>query len=312
MAHCIYYPELLHAHRTPNGHPEFWTRLKAIQEGLDWDDCAFIEKRTAPVAELDLARTLHTDAYLEMLALPFDDEEPIRSLDGMDTWLDHDSLKAALAGLGASLDAIKDMAAGDLKHAFVATRPPGHHALSDAAMGFCLLGSAALAAVHARDTYGYRVAVLDFDLHHGNGTEALLLDQHDVFFASTQEKNQWPMTSATGTTGKFGHLHNIDLNRRTGTREMEAAWIDLLDRMRAFEPDLVIVSAGFDAHQHDPLSGLRWQTHSYPWLAARIGEAANVSARGGVLSILEGGYEQSVLRKCVPLYMKAMAATLTA
>lgn len=310
MTHAIYFPEKISAHRTPTGHPENWTRLRAIEEGISRPTCDFLDRRIAPVAKASAAALLHESEYLAKLAEPFDDEEPIRSLDGMDTFLDHDSLKAALAGVGASREAIAQMAEGSLSHAFIATRPPGHHALADRAMGFCLLGTAALAAIHARDTYGYRVAVLDFDLHHGNGTEALLRDDHDVFFASTQERNIWPMTSTTGTTGKFRHLHNIDLKRRSGSHEMQAAWSDLLDRMRAFEPDLIIVSAGFDAHQDDPLSGLKWQTLNYGWLAEEIAAAANVSARGGVLSILEGGYEQAVLRKAVPLYLERMQASL--
>jgi len=310
MRNAIYLPEKISAHGTPIGHPETWTRLRAIQEGLDDPAYAFIERCVAPVAPLEVAELLHTKDYLAELSRPFEVGEYMRALDAMDTYLSHDSLSAALAGVGASIEAIARLNAGDLDHAFVATRPPGHHALSDKAMGFCLLGTAALAAVHARDTYGYKVAVLDFDLHHGNGTQALLEEESGVFFASTQERSQWPGTSETGITGRFSHIHNIDLKRKTGTLKMEEVWKDLLDRMRAFEPDLVIVSAGFDAHQDDPLSGLKWQTLSYGWLAEQIAAASKASARGGVLSVLEGGYEQSVLRKSVPLYLRKMAAIL--
>lgn len=218
-----------------------------------------------------------------------------------------------LAGVGAAQEVIDRIHSGDLKHGFVATRPPGHHALSEKAMGFCLLGTAAIAAAYAQSQYGAkRVAVLDFDLHHGNGTQALLFDKEDVFFASTQEKNLWPYTAQTETTGAFSHIHNINLKRRTGTREMEAAWTDLLNRMDEFQPNFVVVSAGFDAHQDDPLSGLRWQTHSYEWIAKAIAQRVNAYPDcPGVLSILEGGYEQAVLRKAVPLYIKTMAETLT-
>lgn len=311
MAHAIYYPEKISAHRTPNGHPENFMRLKAIQEGLSNPNFDFLEKKIAPVADVSAAASLHTQDYIDVLSQPFDDEEPIRSLDEMDTYLDYDSLAAALAGVGAGREVVDRLSKGELKHGFVATRPPGHHALSHKAMGFCLLGTAALTATYAQEVYGHRVAVLDFDLHHGNGTQALLFDKDNTFFASTQERNIWPQTSQTGTTGVYNHIHNIDLKRGSGTRDMEAAWTELFERMDAFSPDLVVVSAGFDAHQHDPLSGLRWQNHSYEWIAKAIGERVQSYAKGGVVSILEGGYEQSVLRKSVPLYIKTMADVLS-
>lgn len=196
---------------------------------------------------------------------------------------------------------------GITKTAFLLARPPGHHARPDEAMGFCLTGTAAETALYLRDVYQARVAVLDFDLHHGNGTEDILRDEHDIFLASSHEENNWPGTGQDARTGKYDHIRNALLEKGSGQNDMREVWDKFLAEVAEFGPDIILLSAGFDCHANDPLSGLDWRAEDYAWLGGRIAEVADECCHGRVLGILEGGYDLSVLQTCLPVFASALS-----
>ena len=261
-----------------------------------------LEQRETQAATTVGLEALHDAAYIAALAEPVGPEG--REIDG-DTHLSPGSFEAALHSVGGALLGVDCLLGGHADTAFVATRPPGHHALADRAMGFCLFGNAALAA-HAAGSCGARVAVLDFDVHHGNGTQALLWDAPNTFFASTHQLSAWPGTGRRDEVGAHGTILNRPLKSGAGSRRMREAWTEILDAARTFAPDIVIVSAGFDAHQHDPLGGFSWADSDYHFLGNAIREMAQTSAQGRVLSLLEGGYDLGVLRRCGRAYLEGL------
>ncbi|QYK41891.1 MAG: histone deacetylase family protein [Paracoccaceae bacterium] len=278
-------------HAEPPGHPEQAARLAAIAAALARMD---LDRRAAPLAEdADLLRC-HPVRYLDRVRRAM----PARGwamLDG-DTYLAPGSLAAALRGAGGVVAAVDAVMAGDAANAFVAARPPGHHAEREAAMGFCLFGSVAVGAMRALDHHGAgRVAVLDFDVHHGNGTQDLLWDEPRAFFASSHQMPLYPGTGDPSETGAHGQVMNVPLRPGSGSAQMRAAWGAILDRARAFAPDLILVSAGFDAHADDPLGGLAWGTEDFAWLTDAICDLADGVCGGRVVSSLEGGYDLPAL-----------------
>ncbi len=306
MTFPVFLPGAGH-HPTPFDHPERMLRIPAAVQHLA--GLTGIDFRTASPADIDALPPLHGERYLAGLRSPFDPGEPPRTLDGGDTVQTPGSLMAALEGVGAAMEAVDEMAAGTINHAFVATRPPGHHACRDHAMGFCLLGTAALAAAHARNAHGQRVVVLDFDVHHGNGTQDLLSPERDLFFGSTQASDLWPFTASEDDTGLNGNVMNIQLPRRSGDPEARAAWTRILAWVEKIAPDLIIVSAGFDAHADDPLGILNWSTDFYGELGHKIQDVADLVAGGRVLSILEGGYDLGVLNRAIPEFVAGLLDT---
>lgn len=287
----IYYQADPALHPTAPGHPERPHRLMAAASGL----CG-VADTWEPIQPVDLAaaQLAHDDAYLEDLAVPLP-PGGYRRLDQGDTVQSETSLVAALGALGGARTAISALMAEQTDKALVLARSPGHHACRAEAMGFCLLGTAAWAALHGRDAHGLRVAVLDFDLHHGNGTEDILREERDAFFASSQQDGIWPGTGASGVSGVSGHIFNTALPAGTGRDAMRQAWEEHFKAMRAFAPDLIVVSAGFDAHGNDPLSGLDWSIADYAWLGEALAREARDLCHGRVLTILEGGYDLQVV-----------------
>jgi acetoin utilization deacetylase AcuC-like enzyme len=280
-------------HVTPPGHPErvaraeaVWAALRRI-DGLDW--------REAPLAERAEVLRCHPESYLTRIeeALP---EEDYVSLDA-DTFLSPGSLEAALRALGGCNAAIDAVLAGEAQTAFVAMRPPGHHAETATAMGFCLFGNAAIAAKRALDHHGLsRVAVLDFDVHHGNGTQDLLWSEARTLFCSSHQMPLYPGTGAAHETGAHDNVINAPLAPGTGGAEMRRAWGDIiLPAVDDFAPELIIVSAGFDAHADDPLANLNWTEDDFAWLTRAICDVADAHAGGRVVSTLEGGYDLDAL-----------------
>jgi len=304
-----YYPSDLNAHPSMPAHPERACRIQAALGGVARAEIGPRDFSVAPKADIHVALALHEDAYIQSLTTQFETNVHHRLLDGGDTHQTRSSLDAALSGVGAACTAIDSIVASDISGAFVATRPPGHHACKSSAMGFCLLGTAALAAAHAKKKHGFRVAVLDFDLHHGNGTEDLLWDEPDIFFASTLQQGIWPMTGDASSHGAFGQIMNVPLAAGSGSFEMRKAWLGIFKRVRAWKADMIIASAGFDAHADDPLSGLNWTIDDYAWLGAEINALAAEVCQGRVVSILEGGYDLSVLTQAIPAYLETVHKT---
>lgn len=288
-------------HRPPQGHPERPERLAAALAGLT--DLAREEAREATDEELV---TLHPQPYLDALRAAEPDHGEV-ALDP-DTWLSPGSLRAARLGAGAALRAVDAVMAGEHRTAFAAMRPPGHHALASQPMGFCLFGNVALAARRAIDRHGAaRVAILDFDVHHGNGTEALVEGDGKILFVSTHQSPFWPGTGAASHTGPHGTVLNLPLAAGTTGPEFRRVIADhALPRIIAHRPDLVLLSAGFDAHRDDPLGGLALDTADFAWVTAHAMEIADRHAGGRVASVLEGGYNLDALRDGVRAHVRAL------
>jgi acetoin utilization deacetylase AcuC-like enzyme len=226
-----------------------------------------------------------------------------------DTWLSAGSLNAALRGSGAACFAVDEIFAGRARNAFCVTRPPGHHAGTARAMGFCLLNHVAVAARHAQAAHGVRrVAILDFDVHHGNGTQAIFENAPEVLYVSSHQVPLYPGTGYPDETG-CGNILNLPLAPGSGSTEFRATWFQRgLPALERFAPDLVIVSAGFDAHQRDPLAQLELQDADYAWITAEIRALADTLCGGRLVSVLEGGYDLDALASASSAHVQALTA----
>jgi len=282
------------SHLTPPGHPERVDRLAAINAALGAPAFAALDRREAPLAgEAEVLRC-HTADYLAGVraARP---GEGWTQLDP-DTFLSPGSYEAALRAIGAAEAAVDAVLAGEATNAFVAMRPPGHHAERGRAMGFCLFGTVSIVARYALDHHGLsRVAVLDFDVHHGNGTQDLLWDEARAIFVSSHQMPLYPGSGAATEVGAHGQIVNLPLRPGSGGEEMRAAWEPALARVADLAPDLILISAGFDAHRDDPLAGLNWTESDFAWITGAICDLADRTASGRVVSCLEGGYDLAAL-----------------
>lgn len=300
----IYTHESALAHVTPPGHPERVARIEALLPALR--DLPGLKWREAPMADRSEVLRCHPARYVERVeqAIP---SEGYVSLDA-DTHVSPGSLTAALHGVGGCCAAVDAVLAGDDRSAFVAMRPPGHHAETETAMGFCLFGNAAIAAKRALDHHGLsRVAVLDFDVHHGNGTQDLLWDEERTLFCSSHQMPLYPGTGAAHETGAHDNVVNAPLAPMTGGLEMRRAWGDIiLPAVDDFAPELIIVSAGFDAHARDPLANLNWAEEDFGWLTAAICDVAEAHSEGRVVSTLEGGYDLDALAASAAAHVQVM------
>jgi len=291
-------------HDTGYGHPERPDRMRAIDKVLAHELFSDLKREEAPLrADVEEAIALaHPRAYIDWVKSlrPSEGEEPVR-LDP-DTVLSPKSWEPALRAVGAGLaavDAVMDPAKSGVKNAFAQVRPCGHHAEVKRAMGFCIFNNAAVAALYARKTYGLeRVAVVDFDVHHGNGTQAIFEQDPRVLYLSSHQSPLYPDTGYPDERG-VGNVLNAPLRPASGGDALRAAWEGvLLPALEAFRPQLVLVSAGFDAHWRDPLAQLQWQAADYAWLTGRLVDIADRHAGGRIVSMLEGGYDLQALREC--------------
>ena len=288
-------------HENPPGHPEQVARRAAVLKALEGLP---LDKREAPAADDEEVLRCHPASYLARLsaAVP---ARGFAALDG-DTTLSPGSLDAALRAVGGACAAVDAVLAGDADAAFLAMRPPGHHAETATAMGFCLFGTAAIAAKHALEVNGLeRVAVLDFDVHHGNGTQDLLWDEARAFFASTHQMPLYPGTGARSERGAHGQIMNVPLAPGTGGAEARQAWETILTELRRRKPQLVVISAGFDAHQDDPLANLNWTEADFGAITRAICDAAR-AVGAPVVSVLEGGYDLDALGRSARAHVEAL------
>ena len=287
------------------GHPEQPLRLDAVLKGLSATDALRAIERLEPgKANPDRLKTLHGSAYVDAML------QPVKA--GMVDWYDADTGRtagtpdAALYAAGAAIEAAERAMAGKAKRIFVATRPPGHHAEANRAMGFCFFGNVALAANRALEMEARKVAVLDFDVHHGNGTQALLWNNPDTLFVSSQQMPLWPGSGHPDETGTHDNVLNIPLRAGTTSDELLEAWKPALERVDALQPDLIIISAGFDAHADDPLAGLNVEEDGFAALTAQIVALADSHSQGRVVSVLEGGYDLPALSRSVTAHASAL------
>src|SRR6185369_16965660 len=218
-----------------------------------------------------------------------------------DTSMSPGSLEAALRAVGGAKLAVDDVMAGTAKNAFVATRPPGHHTETARPMGFCLFNNSAIAARYAQKAHGAeRAAIVDFDVHHGNGSQDIFWSDRSVMYCSTHEMPLYPGTGAVGERGEFNTIVNAPLSAGDGGSEFKEAFESvILPRLREFKPDILIVSAGFDAHTRDPLANLNLVEADYTWVTKKLMDVADASAKGRVVSLLEGGYDLQGLSRSV-------------
>ncbi len=278
-------------HVTPPGHPEQVARLDAVLGALKELDLLRVK---APLAAEDDLLRAHPKAHVAAIraAAPTDGW---RSLDA-DTHMSPGTLTAAYRAAGGVVRAVDLVMGGDASNAFAAVRPPGHHAERQTAMGFCFFGNVVIGAKHALDHHGLdRVAIVDFDVHHGNGTQDLVEDDPRILFCSTHQSPLYPGTGAAHEVG-VDNVLNVPLPRGTGSKGFRDAMERLvLPRVDAFAPQLLIISAGFDAHAADPLAGMELQTEDFAWVTGRLCDLAAKHCGGRVVSSLEGGYDLAAL-----------------
>jgi acetoin utilization deacetylase AcuC-like enzyme len=289
------------------GHPESPARLSAVLEALQAAALPDIEWLQAPTATRAQLRRVHSDSLLcEVLDIPVDDQ---RRLDA-DTAMNPDSAEAALRAAGAVCAAVDAVMRNETTRAFCAVRPPGHHATPSQAMGFCLFNSIAVGAAHAVEMHRLeRVAVIDFDVHHGNGTQDIFWDEPRVMYVSSHQRGIYPGTGAPEERGR-GNIFNALLPEGCAGPVFRRAWSEkLLPEIDAFRPQLVMISAGFDAHRLDPLAGLMLEADDYAWITTELAAIADRHAKGRIVSALEGGYSLTALRDCSVAHVRALAGT---
>jgi len=289
-------------------HPERPARLEAILGALAGPDFAALERREAPRASEEQLLRVHPKSHVDAVlgAIPASGHNGLDA----DTIVSPGSGEAALRAAGAVCAAVDAVIAGEADNAFCAVRPPGHHAEPTRPMGFCLFNNVAVGAEQARKVHGLRrVAVLDFDVHHGNGTQAMFWHEEELFFGSTHQMPLYPGTGSRGERGASGNIHNYPLRPGAGSEAFRAAFGQgLLNDLRQFEPELILVSAGFDAHESDPLASLAFQDADYAWATREILAVAGYCCGGRVVSTLEGGYDLEALAASASAHVRELMA----
>jgi acetoin utilization deacetylase AcuC-like enzyme len=293
-------------HLTPMGHPERPDRLRAIERILEHERFQILAREQAPLGSLDVIALCHPVDYIERIrdATP---KEGLVRIDA-DTSMSPGSFEAALRAVGGATRAVDEVMDQSAANAFVATRPPGHHAETAVPMGFCIFNNAAIAARYAQQQHGAeRVAVVDFDVHHGNGTQEIFWSDPTVMYCSTHQMPLYPGTGAVTERGEHNTIVNAPLRPGDGGDEFrEAVNTVILPRLNEFRPDLVIISAGFDAHMRDPLANLNLVEPDFAWATQKLMEVADRYAQGRVVSMLEGGYDLDGLARSVAAHVIAL------
>ncbi len=293
-------------HLTPPGHPERPDRLRAIERTLESERFQMLVRVEAPAADLETIALCHPMNYVTAVRDATPKEGMVR-LDA-DTSMSPGSFEAALRAAGGAVHAVDEVMEGRAKNAFVSTRPPGHHTETARPMGFCLFNNAAIAARHAQKRHGAeRAAVVDFDVHHGNGSQDIFWSDRSVMYCSTHQMPLYPGTGAVNERGEHNTVVNAPLRPGDGGAEFRAAFDSvILPRLKDFKPDLIVISAGFDAHQRDPLANLNLLEDDFDWATRKIMEIAEMTANGRVVSVLEGGYDLQGLANSAAAHVTAL------
>jgi acetoin utilization deacetylase AcuC-like enzyme len=288
------------------GHPERPQRLRAIEQALEHETFQLLVRESAPRAAIAALTRVHPPEYVAAI----EQASPSRGrvqLDA-DTAMSSGTWEAALRSAGGAIYAVDEVALGHVDNAFVATRPPGHHAEAATPMGFCFFNNAAIAVRHAQAAHGIeRVAIVDFDVHHGNGTQDIFWSDKSVMYASTHQMPLYPGTGARSECGEHNQIVNAPLRAGDGGEAFREAFAQaILPRVEAFRPDLVIVSAGFDAHYRDPLGNLNLREADFAWATQRVAALAQKRCGGRLVSLLEGGYDLEGLGRSAAAHVGAL------
>jgi len=293
-------------HSNPPGHPERPDRLRAIEQVLGEERFQFLSRDLAPRASFETIALCHSEHEIAEIQHRAPKEGFVH-IDA-DTSMSPGSLEAMLRSTGGALAATDAVMTGAARNAFVATRPPGHHAESQRPMGFCFFNNVAIAARYAQRKYGIgRAAVIDFDVHHGNGTQEIFWADPTVMYCSTHEMPLYPGTGARSERGERDTIVNAPLRAGDGGAQFREAFeTTILPRLKSFAPELVMISAGFDAHYRDPLANLNLHAEDYRWVTQQLMQLADSTAGGRVVSVLEGGYDLHGLAESVDAHVTAL------
>jgi acetoin utilization deacetylase AcuC-like enzyme len=295
-----------HNHLTPAGHPERPDRLRAVEQALEDEKFQSLARVLAPEAEIESIALCHPRDFVEEIR----DASPTEGLVRIDsdTVMSPGSYEAAIRAVGGAMLAVDEVMTKKAANAFCAMRPPGHHAETVRPMGFCLFNSIAIAARHARKKYGVeRVAIVDFDVHHGNGTQEIFWSDPNVMYCSTHEMPLYPGTGAKSERGNHDNIVNAPLRAGDGgERFREAVESALIPRLRTFAPGLLMISAGFDAHTRDPLANLNLVEDDFGWVTRKLMDVADETCEGRIVSLLEGGYDLQGLARSVDAHVTAL------
>ncbi len=308
MATRLYEHPIFLEHITPEGHPERPDRLRSLNIALEHPNFERLVRKQAPQANEDAVLLAHPESHLLSVMRQIPEEEGEINRIEADTYASPKSLQAALTGIGAAMAAVDDVFKGEADNVFVASRPPGHHAETEKAMGFCLFNNAAIAARHAQKVHGAeRVAIVDWDVHHGNGTQDIFWNDTSVLFCSTHQMPLYPWSGDKNETGVKNNVVNAPLSPNTGSDHFREAFKSrVLPAISDFSPDLIIISAGFDAHHRDPLAQINLMGEDFDWATGRILEMADKYAGNRVVSLLEGGYDLEGLAESAAMHILRM------
>jgi acetoin utilization deacetylase AcuC-like enzyme len=293
-------------HLTPAGHPERPDRLRAVERALEAEKFQSLARDQAPTAPLEMIALCHPMDYIEEIRDATPREGMVR-LDA-DTSMSPGSFEAALRAAGGAMLAVDEVVAKKARNAFVATRPPGHHAETARPMGFCLFDNAAIAARYAQKQHGIaRAAIVDFDVHHGNGSQEIFWSDRSVMYCSTHQMPLFPGTGAVGESGEHNTIVNAPLRPGDGGEAFRAAFESrILPRLADFRPELIVISAGFDAHMRDPLANINLEERDFAWVTQKIMDIADRCADGRIVSLLEGGYDLQALGNSAAAHVLAL------
>ena len=297
-------------HEVPDGHPECPDRLRAVLGALEAEEFALLMRATAPLATEEQLERVHTLEHIQSM-LNGEPEEGFRRIDA-DTAMSPGSPEAALRAAGAVVYAVDEVMSGHARNAFCAIRPPGHHAEPGRAMGFCLFNNVAVGALHARAVHGIkRPAVIDFDVHHGNGTQDIFAGDPGLFYASTHQFPFYPGTGSPADRGVAGNIVNGCLPDGAGSAEFRHTFFEVvMPALTQFDPDFIFISAGFDGHAADPLAGLRLTEDDFSWATGELVRFAEDHCQGRVVSSLEGGYDLGALASCTKAHVRALQCSM--